>query len=170
MFSECAGIATIWSIPENNLDASPTNHGVGNLANVSISESKIFYATCTDQGVTSDKSDILVVAFSPNPQINSTPNPAAIWEGESIELFARACRPGDTYLWDDNLAAQTLSQTEMQDVYHIAKCVNSTCTTNGTEFFVRVCPILQTFVSPTNDFANTPQIQPHSSQVIIASY
>ena len=166
--SECTGVATLWSIPENNLEATPTNHGVGNLANISISESKIFYATCTDQGVTSDKSDIVVVAFSHNPQISSNPNPAAIWQGESIGLFASACRPGDTYLWDDNLASQTLSLTENQDVYHTAKCVNSTCTTNGTEIFVRVCPILQTFVSPTNDFASTPRIQPHSSKVIIA--
>ena len=167
--ANCNGSVQWYSIPENNLDAPPTSHGLGNLANISISESKIFYATCTDQGVSSDKSDILVVGFSPNPQISSNPNPAAIWEGETIELFASACRPGDTYLWDNNLAAQNIIINPGTDTYYIAKCINNICQSNGRSFFVRVCPTSLTFVSPENDFKEPIYTQPDPAKVIIAT-
>jgi hypothetical protein len=165
----CNGTPTLWSIPENDLDATPTNHGAGNFTNIALNENRLFYATCADQGVVSDNSEIVLVSFSPNPIITINPNPAILWEGESVELFATGCKSGEAYLWDDLVSTQTFSQIETQDVYHIAKCSNNSCTTNGVPVFVRVCPLLQTFKSPDYDFNITPRIQPEPSRVIVAS-
>lgn len=165
--SGCVGTASLWSIPENNLEAIPASHGAG--VNVAITESKLFYAKCTNQGVVSDNSEMVLVSFSPSPVITTTPNPAILWEGESVELFATGCKSDETYLWNDLVTSQTFSQIETQDTYHTVKCVNSTCSTYGTQFYVRVCPLLQTFISPINDFGVTPRTQPDPSQVIIAS-
>jgi hypothetical protein len=167
--SGCHGTASLWSIPENDLGATPTNHGTGNLANIGISDNRLFYATCADQGVISDNSEMVLVSFSPNPTITINPNPAILWEGESVELFAAGCKSRDTYLWDDLITSQAFSQIETQDIYHIAKCVNSGCSTNGVSVFVRVCPLLHTFTSPDNDINITPRVQPDPSKVIIAS-
>lgn len=165
----CNGTATLWSIPENDLNATPTNHGAGNFTNIYLNENRLFYATCGDQGVVSDNSEMVLISFSPNPTITINPNPAILWVGESVELFATGCKSGEAYLWDDLVSTQTFSQIETQDVYHIAKCSNNSCTTIGVPVFVRVCPLLRTFTSPDYDFNITPRIQPDPSKVIVAS-
>lgn len=167
--SGCNGIATLWSLFENDLAGTPTSHGIGNVANIAISENRLFYANCAHHGVISDNSEMSLVSFSPNPIITTTPNPAALWEGESVELFASGCKSGETYVWDDLIITQTFSQTETQDIYHVAKCVNSNCTTNGVSVFVRVCPLLQIFTSPENDYKEPVFSQPDPSKVIIAT-
>src|SRR5690606_15760834 len=167
--SGCSGSATVWSVPENYLNAAPTNHGVGNLINIQINENRLFYATCADQGVVSDNSEMVLVSFSPRPAITTTPNPAVLWEGESLELYATGCKSGETYLWDDGVSSQSFSKIEVQNTTHFVQCVNASCSTEKTSFYVRVCPLLQVLNSPENDFGITPMNQPDPSKVIIAS-
>ncbi|MCP9766503.1 hypothetical protein EGI22_01195 [Lacihabitans sp. LS3-19] len=169
----CNGTVQWYFKPQNNPSSPFILAGSTNPLNIPISESYIFKSECHDLGVISDFSDDLIIEFSPNPVVinltDSELSYAAIFINESVELQASGCQSGDTYLWNTNETTSSIVVSPLIETTYIAKCVNNSCITNGKDYFVKVCPDVQSFFSPGNNFGSTPSSQPSPSKVILAN-
>lgn len=169
----CVGDLKWYSVPQSNPTAILTYRGNNNPLVLTINESFIYKATCDKNGATSYFSNELVVNFSNKPSVlNAADNDTfygAIYENQSLELIASGCAPGDTYLWSTNETSPNIFVTPTVSGSYIAKCTNDVCTTNGKSYFVKVCPAVQYFKSPTDDHNSTPFSQPEPAGAIVAS-
>lgn len=158
--------------PQNNPLAVPVFIGSANPLVVSVNESNIYKATCDKNGATSNFSNELIVNYSNKPTIingdDSDPIYGAVYENHQLELIASGCAAGDTYVWNTTETAANIYVSPLSETLYTAQCTNASCTTTGTNYFVKVCPTVQNLQSPANDFNTTPFNQPEPASAVYA--
>jgi large repetitive protein len=163
--SSCVGGVLKWYSRTLGLTPVNTFLGTGNTFLVNPVQTNNYYATCTFSGVKSAISDFKQVTVVGPPLVNSENNITHIYAGQSLVITA-SCG-ADTVIWDTGLISPSITVSPLTHTSYSAYCKGLTCQSTGTDITISVCPAVQNYVSPVNDFTLTQTTSP--AKIIAAS-
>jgi hypothetical protein len=97
--------------------------------------------------------------------VSSENNITHIYAGQSLVLTA-SCG-ADTVVWNTGLISHSITVSPLTGTTYTAYCKGLACQSTGTAISITVCPAVQNYVSPVNDFAVTQTTSP--AKIIAAS-